>query len=173
MAVLVIGSEKNFAGLRARVVTGTVSGAAAKRIADAFRRANPGVDFDKLRPGTVLTVPDLAELGTRGDLSLDDGVAQAADAALADATEILDGLVETATKLRKEAAAERRQVAKAMDGREVREAAERIPGLGEDVEAARRALEEDEAADKERAAALKKAQARWAQELTAFREMLR
>jgi hypothetical protein len=173
MAVLVVGSEKNFAAVRARVATGTVSSAAAKRIAEAFRQANPGVDLDKLQPGTVLAVPDLPELKARGDLALDDGVERAADAVLAQANQILDGLVETASTLRKEAAAERRQVAKAMDGREVREAAEQIPGLGEDIEAARRALEEDEATDKERAAALKKAQARWAPELTAFRELLR
>jgi len=173
MAVLVVGSEKNFAGLRARVVTGTVSSAAAKRIAEAFRRANPAVDFDKLRPGTILTVPDLPELSARAGLTLDDGIDQAADAVLANATEILDGLVETANRLRKEAAAERRQVAKAMDQGEVREAADRIPGLREDLEAARNALEEEEAGDKERAAALKKARAQWAEELSAFRELLR
>jgi len=173
MAVLVVGSEKNFAAVRGRVTTGTVSGAAAKRIAEAFRKANPGVDLDKLRAGTVLVVPDLPELTARGDISFDDGVLKAADFALANATEALDGLVETAARQRREAATERRRVAKAMDSGEVRETADRIPGLLADLEAAHAALETDEAADKEHAAALKKAQAQWSEELKAFRELLR
>lgn len=173
MAVLVVGSEKNFAAVRARVASGTVTGAAAKRIADAFRQANPGVDLDKLQPGTVLVVPDLPELKARGDITLDDGVVKAADIALANATETLDGLVEAATRQRKEAAAERRRVAKVIDAGELRETADRIPGLLADLEMARRALEEDEVADKVHAAALKKAQAQWAADLKAFRELLR
>jgi len=173
MAVLVVGAEKNFAAVRARIVTGTMSSAAAKRITDAFRKANPGVDLDKLSPGTVLVVPDLPELKTRGDITLDDGVMEAADFALSNATEALDGLVETATRQWREAAAERRRVAKAMDAGEVRETADRTPGLLEDLDMARRALEEDEAADRDHAAALKKAQAQWREDLKAFRELLR
>ena len=173
MAVLVVGSEKNVAAVRARVATGAVSGAAAKRIADAFRQANPGVDLDNLQPGTVLVVPDLPELKARGDITLDDGVVKAADIALANATETLDGLVETATRQRKEAAAERRRVAKVIDAGELRETADRTPGLLADLEMARQALETDEVADKVHAAALKKAQAQWAADLKAFRELLR
>ena len=173
MAVLVVGSEKNFAAVRARVATGTVSGAAAKRIAEAFRMANPGVDLDKLQPGTILVVPDLPELKARGNITLDDGVMKAADFALANATEALDGLVETAARQRREAGVERRRIAKAMDAGEVREIADRIPGLLEDLEMARRALEADEAVEKEHAAALKKAQGQWTEDLKAFRELLR
>jgi hypothetical protein len=172
MAVLVVGSEKSFAAVRARVATGTVSGAAAKRIADAFRKANPGVDLDQLQPGTILVVPDLPELTPRGNITLDDGVMQAADLALASATEALDGLVETAARQRREAGVERRRVAKAMDAGELREIADRIPGLLEDLEVVRRGLEAGDAADKEHTGALKKAQGQWAEDLQAFRKLL-
>ena len=173
MAVLVVGSEKNFAAVRARLTRGSVSSAAAKRIAAAFRQVNPGLDLDDLRPGTILAVPEIPELSAPARLSLDDGVEQAADAMLAHASQILDGLVEAASSRAREAAAERRRVLKAMDGGEVREAADKVQGLAEELEAAHAAIEEEQAADKDRAAALKKARAQWGQDLTAFRELVR
>jgi hypothetical protein len=169
MAVLVVGNEKNLAGLRARLVSGTVSRAAAKRISDAFRHANPGVNFDALEPGTVLSVPSLPELSGRADLSLDAAMGQAADAVVANASEILDALGETAARLTKEARAERREVAKAIDRDEVRAAIERTRGLGDDVEAVSQAIEQAESEAKERAAKLKKAADQWAKDLKELR----
>ena len=173
MAVLVVGNERNLAGIRARIVTGTVSRAAAKRIGEAFRQANPGVDFDALRPGTILTVPSIPELSEHAGLSLDDAVGKAADTAVANASEILDGLGEVAARLMKQARAERREVAKAMDGEGVRGAIERIRGLGDDVEAVHRAIDQAEAESKDRAAAVRKARDQWGEELKEFRAILR
>jgi len=171
MAVLVVGNEKNLAGIRARLVTGTVSRAAAKRIADAFRHANPGVNFDALQPGTVLSVPSLPELSGHADLSLDAAMGHAADAVVANASEILGTLGETAARLAKEARAERREVAKAIDRDEVRAAIERTRGLGDDVEAVSRAIDQAEAEAKDRAAKVKKAADQWAKDLKELRAM--
>ena len=172
MAVLVVGSEKNLAGIRARLVTGNVSRAAAKRIADAFRHANPGVNFDALQPGTVLSVPSLPELSGRADLSLDAAMGQAADGVVANASEILDRLGETAARLTREARAERREVAKAIDRDEVRAASERTRGLRDDVEAVSQSIDQAEAEAKERAAKVKKAAAQWANDLKELRTLL-
>jgi hypothetical protein len=165
MAVLVVGSEKNLAGIRARLVTGNVSRAAAKRIADAFRHANPGVNFDALQPGTILSVPPIPELSKHANVSFDDAVGHAADAVVANASEILDTLGETAARLVKEARGERREVAKAIDTDEVRAAIERIRGLGDDVEAVSRAIEQAEAEAKDRAAVVRRAADQWAKDL--------
>lgn len=172
MPVLVVGNEKNLAGIRARLVTGTVSRAAARRIADAFRHANPGVDLDALQPGTILTIPPVPELDVRANMSLDAAIGQAADAAVANASEILDGFVETATRLAKEARAQRREVAKAIDQEEVRAAIERTRGLGDDLGAVSQSIEQREADAKARAAVLRKAADQWTKDLNEFRATL-
>jgi hypothetical protein len=172
MAVLVVGNEKNLAGIRARLVSGRVSRAAAKRIADGFRHANPGVNFDALQPGTVLSVPSLPELSGHADLSLDAATGQAADAVVANASEILGTLGESAARLAKEARAERRAVAKAIERDEVRAAIERIRGLGDDVEAVSRAIDQADVEAKDRATAVKAAVTQWARDLEELRAMI-
>jgi hypothetical protein len=172
MPILVVGTESNLEGLHGRLFSGKVSGATAKRVAEAMRIANPGVDLDALRPGTVLTVPDLPEVALRGDISLDSGTKDAADAILANAKEMLAALVDTADRLRRDATVERRRVGKAMDGREVQAAAAEDKDLAADLDETRRAMDEEEAAAKERAASLKKAQDSWTKELDAFRARL-
>jgi hypothetical protein len=172
MPVLVVGNEKNLAGIRARLVSGKVSRATAKRITDAFRHENPGVNLDALQPGTVLAVPSLPELSGHADVSLDAAMFQAADAVVANASEILDSLGETAARLTKEARAERREVAKAIDRDEIRAAIERTRGLADDVEAVTRAIDQAEADTKGRAANVRKAADQWAKDLKELRAIL-
>jgi hypothetical protein len=172
MPILVVGTETNLEGLHSRLFATKPSGAAAKRVAEAMRAANPGVDLDALRPGTVLTVPDLPEVALRGDLSLDSGTRDAADAILANAKEMLGGLVDMADRVRRDATVERRRVAKTMDGREVQAAAAEDKDLAADLDETRKAMDEEEAGAKARAASLKKAQDSWTKELDAFRTRL-
>jgi hypothetical protein len=88
--VLVVGSEKSFKDLRRRLFAdASVSSAAAKRVRDALVEANPHVDLARLRPGTVLTIPDRPEIHAVEDLSLG-GVVQTS---LDDAARALDELV--------------------------------------------------------------------------------
>jgi hypothetical protein len=173
MPVLVVGSEANLAGLKGRLFSDKVSSGASEKVTTAIRAANPGVDFDKLEPGTVLTVPDLPGVSIRGDLSLDDGIAKAADAVLAQASEILAGLVETAVRQEREGEAERGELVKGMDDSGIREAADKVPGLADDLEQTRRAIGEEEGAAKDRVAALQNAQETWTKELAELTSILR
>jgi hypothetical protein len=50
---------------------GKVSTKTAGEVADQLRKANPHASLDKLTPGTVLTIPDSANVQVRGELSLD------------------------------------------------------------------------------------------------------
>ena len=172
MPIVVVGAERNFAALRSRLFSGRVSTAAAGRVADALRRANPHIDLDDLRPGTVLTVPDLPEVSVERELSLDEASSRAVDALFEAGTEALEGLVAAAQVLERERAAERKQLAKALDSREVRAAASQDPALAADLEATRGAVADEEAAAKERAAALKRARAEWGEELEALKAVL-
>ena len=72
MPVIIVGTEKNLAALRPRLFSGRVSNAALKETTEALAAANPGVDLEKLQPGTILTVPDSPHVSVKGDVSLDD-----------------------------------------------------------------------------------------------------
>src|SRR4051794_14948417 len=72
MPIVVVGNEKNFAALRPRLFGGArVSTKTAGSVADAVRKANPHVDLDKLTPGTVLTIPDTADVSLRREIDFD------------------------------------------------------------------------------------------------------
>lgn len=172
MPILVVGAERNFAALRSRLFSGRVSSAAARRVADALRAANPHVDLDALRPGTVLTVPDLPEVSVERELSLDELSRQGVEALFEAASGILDNLAATAQGLEREAAAERKRLIKSLQAREVKAAAAEDRVLASDIEATRGAVEEEEARAKESAAALKRAHAEWKTELDALRTIL-
>lgn len=173
MPVLVVGTERNFAALRSRLFEGRVSTAVARRVEDAVRVANPGVDLDQLRPGTVLSVPDLPELRLgENDLALDEGTKALVAGLHAAATAALDGLVVEAGRLEEEGAAERKELARAMQARPVQDAASKDADLAADLEAARKAVAEEEAAAKGRPADLAKARAAWENDLDALRGMV-
>jgi hypothetical protein len=167
MPLLIVGDEKNLTALRSRLFEGRVSAAAVGRVSDALKAANPGVNFEKLRPGIVLTIPDLPELAV-GDLSLDDTVDRSIETLRKDLATAIETLTNAATVRSRADAAERKRVRPALDADEVRAAAARDPAVASDLKAAIEALDADEAAAKERIAALKKAAEEWTAELEAL-----
>jgi hypothetical protein len=172
MAIVVVGAEKNFAALRPRLFSGRVSNQAAGRVADALREANPHVDLDALTPGTVLTVPDLPEVSIRGGLSFDEITTRGIDVVFAHAADTLRHLVETADRRLGEDAAERKVLVRSMGAREVKAAETEDSALADDVAATRRAVAEEEALAKDRAAWLERAQAEWGAQLDELRSVL-
>ena len=171
MPVVVVGTEKNFAALRPRLFSGRVSTAVAREVADAVRAANPDVDLDKLQPGTVLTVPKVRGVSTRGDLSLDETVTQGVAQFAAGAAEMLGDLAAAAKRVERERAAERKALVKAMGGKEVEAAARRDKELAADLKAALAAVTEEDAQAKERTAALTQAQKEWLAEFEALKSL--
>src|SRR2546426_12797247 len=104
MAVIVVGTEKNFAALRPRLFSGKVSAAAVKETTEALAAANPDVDLQALQPGTILTVPDLPHVSVKGDVSLDDTTKQMLEGLANAGASALDELVATARKTERDAA---------------------------------------------------------------------
>jgi hypothetical protein len=169
MPIVVVGTEKNFAALRPRLVAGRISTKAAGELAAAIRAANPHANLDKLTPGTVLTIPDAPNVKVRGELSLGDtlegaleGLSNAGKTALAE-------LTATAGEREGEAAKERKELAKTLASKELEAAGRKDQELAADLEATRKAVDEEDARAGERAAALEKAQGEWAGELDALK----
>jgi hypothetical protein len=171
MPVLVVGNEKNFAALRARLFSGRVPAAAAREIAEAIRVANPHAKLDALRPGTVLTIPDMPRIALEADLSLGETLARRVEE-LSDAADTLDEVAEAARRRQREDTEERGRLAKSLDRGEIADAAREDPALAAGVEAVRKAVDDDEARAKARAAALKRARGAWKEELDALKAQL-
>lgn len=167
MPLLIVGEEKNFAALRSRLFERRVSNATAKRVADALKAANPHADFDKLRPGVVLTIPELPEIAV-ADLSLDDTVDRAVETLRTDLAQAIDVLERSAAERVREAAAERKRILPLFEAEEVRAAAGRDDALAADLAAAQEAIEGDAAAAKVRTTKLRKAAEEWSAELDAL-----
>jgi hypothetical protein len=172
MPIIVVGTEKTLAQLGPRLFKGKVSDQDKRAVADAVLEANPHANLDALMPGTVLTVPDLPQVHTRGTLSLDDATTSSIDALAEAVGQTLDQLVAASAAQETEQGQER---ARALDAIEAIDAMAERPKdrrLARDLASARTALEEEDALAKERAAALKKAQSDWAGGLAELKERI-
>jgi hypothetical protein len=175
MAVIVVGTEKNFAALRPRLFSGKVSTAAVKETTEALAAANPHVDLEALQPGTILTVPDLPHVSVKGDVSdvsLDDSTKQLLEGLANAGASALEGLIATARKTESAAAAERKQLGATLSSKELDAAARKDKTLAPELKAAQDAVDLDEKQAKERADALDAARADWNKELKALKGLL-
>jgi hypothetical protein len=172
MPVLVVGTEKNFAALRPRLFTGRVSTRDARGVAAAIRAANPDINLDRLEPGTVLTVPEGVGARVGRELSLDQSVPEALGALANEASAVLDELVAAAKAREREDASERRSLAKALRSKEVQAAMRQEPALKRDVEAVRKAVDDEEAGSKERLAGVERARKEWLAEIDELKALL-
>jgi len=173
MPVIVVGTEKNFAALRSRLFTRSVSSKVAGEVSAALQAANPHADLKTLAPGTVLFVPDdLPHVSVTGDLSLSGGATSGAADVLAAAEAAAEELV-TAVKGRVRAsAAARKQLTAAISRDQIAAATKRDKAIAAAVDATEEALREAEAADKESAVAVGETQSAWAAELEALKSVL-
>ena len=172
MPVIIVGTEKNLAALRPRLFSGRVSNVALKETTEALAAANPGVDLEKLQPGTILTVPDLPHVSVKGDVSLDDTTKELLEGLANAGASTLKDLVATAQKTERDAAAERKQLAATLASKDVDAATRKDKTLAADVKAAQDAVDEEEKQAKRRAAALDEARADWDKELKALKGLL-
>jgi hypothetical protein len=173
MSVIIVGSERNFAALRPRLFTGSVSSKVAGRVSAAIEAANPGVDLGRLVPGTVLEIPDdLPHVSVDEPIAFDPGSEQAIVAVLEAGTASLAGLVAAAKAQQDADAAARKPVVAALGSSALRTLRRKDASLGPKIAAAQKALDAADAADKERQGALAQAHEQWLQELTALRPLV-
>lgn len=170
MPVIVVGTEKNFAALRSRLFTRSVSSKTAGEVSAAIQAANPHADLKALEPGTVLFVPDdLTHVSIESDVSLGEGATSGADELLGAAEAATAELVEAVKSRVRAAAAARKQLTATLSGDEVAAAAKRDKAIGASLDAAQQALAAADAADKESVVAVAQAQSAWAAELEALK----
>jgi hypothetical protein len=171
MAVLIVGSEKTFTDLRERLFTGRVSSANLQRAKAAIAAANPHADLGKLAPGTVLTIPDIPEIPDRGALSLDASVRDGVDSIAAQLTDGLAELFGDAKEQSRQSRAERKETLAAFDDPLVRRAAKGNQDLAAALQAAREALERDEAEAVVRLEGLAQSIDSWSAEIETLRKL--
>jgi hypothetical protein len=131
MRVFVVKSETNADDVRRRLLKPGVSAARAKTLEDSVRAANPHVDLDALRPGTVLIVPD------HPDLAPDDSGSTALGGAGLSVDQLTAALPRVAAVVERGAEAARQRgedLRKALDAREVRRATETDERLRAEVD---------------------------------------
>jgi hypothetical protein len=173
MSLIVVGAEKNFAALRPRLFSGSVSSKAAGQVSAAIQAANPHADLKALAPGTVLMIPDdVPHVAVHGGISIDDISKKTVTSVVADGQETITQLTADALAAAKAAATERRALAKSLGSAELRAAASRDKAAAAGIQAAQDALAAADDAAKARSDALARARSEWSAELAALQETL-
>lgn len=161
MPIVVVDQEKTVLALATRLLRARTPRAARERAVRAIREANPGLDLDRLRPGTILVVPRLKE--ARGDA--DDVVADALAGYADRIRESLDTLAEAARGALGHDQAERDQTAEVFEAEEVRRAAGTDEMLRATLERLRVSLEDDRDSASRRTDTLLAGIERWSTDL--------
>jgi len=172
MPIVVVGTEKNFAALRPRLFGGKVSSNVAAEVADQVRKANPHANLDKLIPGTVLTIPDSANIQVRGELSLDEPTTNELRGLGDHGKALLAGIVTAADQREAQMREERARALEALDSIGTGTTKPREKGLTKELAAARKALTEEDERTNQRTETLKRARAEWTQGLDALLQRL-
>lgn len=134
MRVFVVRDEKDAADVRRRLVKPGAAAARGKAIEDAVRAANPHVDLDELRPGTVLVVPDHPDLA---DDAGEAGGAGAMSGGGLSPDQLAAALPRVTSAVRRSAEASHlrgEELRKALQAREVRKAADADDRLRAEVD---------------------------------------
>jgi hypothetical protein len=155
MRVFVVKDEKDAADLRRSLLKPGVPASRAKAVEDSVRAANPHVDIGRLRPGTVLVIPDQDDLGDAAGPPGHRGAdVDAASAALPVAAA-------AARRGATESAKNTETLRKALQVREVRAATETDERLRGEVDRLTGALTEEQQRTDEWAQALAAQTERW------------
>ena len=173
MSVIVVGAEKNFAALRPRLLTGSVSSKTAGEISAAIQAANPHADLKALAPGTVLTIPDdLPHVSVHGNLSIDNISKTTVTSIVTDGDTTITQLTTSGLAAAQAAATARKALAKSLGGAQLAAAASQDKAVAASIQAAQDALAAADAAAQARQAALTQAQTEWSAELAALKASL-
>lgn len=164
MPILIVHDESTLADLRHRLVGRGGPADLSNDVVEAIRRANPAVDLDDLRRGTVLTIPDLADVRAAAD-SPDEVLVEGIEALVSTLGNLVATSGDEAEQQAKVGAADREEVRRSLDLKAVQEAARHDPELQAELERVKdRLAMADQQAD-EAAADRKRALATWQEDL--------
>jgi len=168
MRVFVVKNETSADDVRRRLLKPGVSAARAKTLEDGVRAANPHVDLDALRPGTVLIVPD------HPDLAPDESGSTTLGGAGMSVDQLTAALPRVAAVVERGAEAARRrgeELRRALDTREVRRAAESDDRLRAEVDRLADVVEDEQRRAEAWAAAVRAQSDRWQAALNNLKQL--
>lgn len=169
MPKLFVTSDQTDSQALVRALLGGRVGAARREAAIAeLRRANPGLDLDRLRPGLIVVVPDEVEAGDRADDAVRDSVADLVSRA-AVATKELPAEADRAEERRR---AEADEVRAMLGSAEVRRLVPNSPQLRQNLASVARELDKQDAEANESRDALARATVGWTAELEALAKLV-
>jgi len=149
MRILVVKSEKNLGAVVSRVTMANASAEVTARAEAAFRAVNPGVDFNRLKPGDVLMVPDTQDIGPgQGDTISGAVLSPVVENAKATLAQLKNRL----TSAESDAGTERDTLARLLKSKGLQTAMSQDQSLKEDVRAVQSALAQEikDAADRKK-----------------------
>lgn len=160
--LFVAGAERNVDALADTVLRKRTAVATRAAAIDAIRAANPGLDLDRIDPGTVVLLPDVTGVrpvtagepvhDTAGDLV--DRVKEGIAALLAAG--------ETSEELRR---LERQEAEEVFGDPMVKKLSSKVPELGANLKAVRKSLAADDAEAEQRLESLRQSAEGWAADL--------
>lgn len=162
MHVIVVKDEKNLAEVRNGLIRSGVRGARARAVDDALRAANPHLDPDRLRAGSLVVVPD------HPDLAEVSGGPAAGGMPPGDISAALPQVRDAVARGAQEAAKRARELRKALGSREVKAAAADDEQVRDEVARLSEAVTAEQRRAEEWARAMAAKTERWQQALAAL-----
>ena len=166
----VVGAEKSLAELAPTLLRSRTSASVRESALEAIRRANPGLDFDRIEPGTVVLVPP--EVAVRPAAADADPLRQAADGLVATVREGVKTLTAASEAAEEQRVQEAREMQKLLDSELVWRLSDQDPQLRANAESVLATLEQDDAETRRQLAGLQDAGEHWAADLDALRTLL-
>ena len=168
MGLYVVKESADLKALTGKLLEPRARRAVRDAAIDKLRRANPTLDLDNLRPGTIVVVPAME--GRRRNI---DTSGESATEALAESlTGALDSLAEGTGNAVKEAKAHLKATRRVLDSDPIKRAAERDQEFGETIRAWAESSERDLERESAQADAAKETVAEWKDELESLKKML-
>jgi hypothetical protein len=167
--LFIVGDQQTAAALATALLPSRHTAADRAAAVATLVAANPTVDLERLRPGTVIVVPATIERLRRG--AADDPAGDAADALMAQVRQGMGSLVAAAEQAAEASAGQRAETRKLLDGPEVsRLAGDRL--LAGNIKSLQEDMAVSEKAEAEQGDALRAAVDGWQSDLKQLRELL-
>jgi hypothetical protein len=168
--LFVVGTEKNLAELAPSLLRSRTSAAVRESALDAIREANPGLDFDRITPGTVVLVPPVE--GVRPAAVTGDPVHQAADDLIARVRDGVDALVAGADAAEEQRALDKKEAQELFGTALVKRLSGQSAELATNIESVRATFKQDDVEARRQLTGVHESRDVWTADLDALRALL-
>jgi hypothetical protein len=168
--LFVVGAEKNLAELAPSLLRSRTSAAVRESALDAIRHANPSLDFDRIKPGTVVLVPPVE--GVKPAAVAKDPVHQAADDLVERVRTGFEALVAATDAAEEQRVLDKKQAQELFGTALVKRLSAQSDELTANIESVRATFKQDDVESRRQLAAVREAQEVWAADLDDLREVL-